>query len=75
MSAYRLVVFRTCVSNSNFLKKCIAPLSFHQAHTCPWLYKAMYLVSVACATGLFGGKKPDTVLSITTATAAIQHSS
>lgn len=35
----------------------------------------MYLVSVACSTGLFGGKKPDTVLSITIATAAIQHSS
>lgn len=51
------------------------PLSFHQAHTCPWLYKAIYLVSVACAMGLFGGKKPDTVLSVTIATAAIQYSS
>lgn len=53
----------------------IAPLSSHQAHTCPWLSKAIYLVSEACAMGLFGAQKPDTVLSIAIATAASQYSS
>lgn len=53
----------------------IAPLSSHQAHTCPWLSKAIYLVSEACAMGLFGAQKPDTVLSIAIATAVSQYSS
>lgn len=53
----------------------IAPLSSHQAHTCPRLSKAIYLVSEACAMGLFGAQKPDTVLSIAIATAASQYSS
>lgn len=53
----------------------IAPLSSHLAHTCPWLSKAIYLVSEACAMGLFGAQQPDTVLSIATATVASQYSS
>lgn len=35
-----------------------------QNPTCPWLTKAIYLVSAAGAMGLFGGEKPDTVLSV-----------
>lgn len=52
-----------------------SPWDFTKLTHAPWLYKAMYLVSLACATGLFGGKKPVTVLSITVATAAIRYSS
>lgn len=30
--------------------------SLHQNHTCPWLMKAVFLVSAAGAMGLFGGE-------------------
>lgn len=76
VSAYRLVVFRTlCFQFQFFFSLMYRSLSFPHAHTRPWLYKAIYLASAVCAMGLFGGEKPDTVLSIAIATAAIRYSS
>lgn len=74
LSAYSLFALELYVSSFNrfFL---LPPSAFTKLTHAPWLYKAIYLVSVACAMGLFGGKKPDTVLSVTIATAAIQYSS
>lgn len=74
LSAYSLFALELYVSSFNrfFL---LPPSAFTKLTHAPWLYKAIYLVSVACAMGLFGGQKPDTVLSVTIATAAIQYSS